>query len=233
MGEDRRRASAPGGGVDHPRRARPQDWPGGLLFSAGAGQTQADWRRPRACPCPRLVELSEPPAHLPRRALVLRKSSQRVRGGLGGDRDPVPPRAAALSAKRWQRSWVCSQSSFGALPCARLGPGSRGRWEHYGLWGCSGDLWEGLEQEGLPTPFHHPVSPATPGHTPPISCILCPGPTHPRASESCPAAPSTPSTPSIFLLHLPGGSRPAMSALSHLLSLDCCTPQNKVLCGSS
>ena len=39
---------------------------------------------------------------------------------------------------------------LGLLSRAGLGSGYWGSEEHYGLWGCSGDPWEGLEQEGLP-----------------------------------------------------------------------------------
>ena len=83
--------------------------------------------------------------------------------------------------------------------------------------------------KGVSNPPHFTMQCCPPSLDPhvPISCILCPGPTHPRASGSCPAAPSTPSPPSVFLLHLPGGSRPATSAPNHLLSLDCCTPSEQ------
>lgn len=83
--------------------------------------------------------------------------------------------------------------------------------------------------KGVSSPPHFTTQCCPPSLEPhaPISCILCPGPTHPHASGSCPAAPSTPSTPSVFLLRLPGGSRPAMSAPNHLLSLDCCTPSEQ------
>ena len=92
--------------------------------------------------------------------------------------------------------------------------------------GTSGRAWskKGCHPPHFTTQCRLPPLDSPP---PPISCILCPGPTHPCASGSCPAAPSTPSTPSMFLLRLPGGSRPAMSAPSHLLSLDCCTLRTK------
>ena len=115
---------------------------------------------------------------------------------------------------------------------AGLGSGCWGSEEHYGLWGCSGDPWEGLEQEGLPRgSATHPISPPSVAHHPWTHTphLLHPVPwSHPPSRlRKLPCCPFYPSTPSVFLLRMPGGSRPATSAPNHLLSLDCCAPSEQ------
>lgn len=102
----------PGGVVGHLRRAGHQDRPGVLSFCAHAGQTQADWRCRGA---DRARGLFSSQSLLICRGVCLRCGSLLRGSGEAwvGTGTPVSPRAAALSARRWQRSWVCSQSSFG------------------------------------------------------------------------------------------------------------------------
>lgn len=125
---------------------------------------------------------------------------------------------------------VQSESLTGPLLYAGPSSGKRGGEESHRLWDRLGNIWEGLEQEGLPRGSENPPHcPPALGPDPTISLFytLCPGPSHPRASRMLPCCPPTPFTPNVFLLLLPGASRPARNMLDHLLSLHCCAPSEQ------
>ena len=231
VGKDRRRASTGRCGC-HLRRAWHRAWPGVLLFCAHAGQTQADWRC-RGADCARGLFSSQPPAHLPWCALALRKSSQRVRGGLGGDRDPC---ASSSSSPECQEvaAFMGVQAEFFwcscHVPALALAVGVvRNTTDCGGAQGTPGRAWskKGCQGGQQPTPFHHPVLPTIPGPTRPHLLHPVPWSHPPSLLRKLPCCPFYPSTPSVFLLRMPGGSRPATSAPNHLLSLDCCAPSEQ------